>query len=57
MEVIYLDNEKQELEKILKAIEKKPIKKNPFSDLPQEALKEALKTIYEFGEEFDTKEP
>lgn len=47
-------NQQHDLEEILKVIEKKSIRKNPFNDLPQEALKEALKTIYEFSEEIDT---
>jgi hypothetical protein len=44
------------LEILAKDLKKKSeIKNNPFSKLPNESIKEALKLLYEVSEEFDTK--
>ena len=47
-------NEKHDLEEIAKSLERKSkIMQNPFSKLPNEALKKALKLLYEVSEEID----
>jgi hypothetical protein len=49
------DNNSKRLETMVKHLnKKKEIKNNPFSELPHEAIKEALKLLYEASEEFDT---
>ena len=53
MEALNL-NEKHDLEEIAKSLERKSkIMQNPFSKLPNEALKKALKLLYEVSEEID----
>ncbi len=55
LEVFNLSEQKEKLEAIADVLQgKKEIDNNPFALLPKNALKEALKTIYEASEEFDT---
>jgi hypothetical protein len=54
--VLNLENQTPDLEAIAKSLKRKPkIDQNPFSKLPNEALKEALKLLYEVSEEIDPK--
>jgi hypothetical protein len=53
-----LSEHSEKLEAIADVLQaKEEIDNNPFALLPKNALKEALKTIYEFSEEIDTKKP
>jgi len=47
-------NKPHDLEAIAKSLERKTkIEQNPFSKLPNETIKEALKLLYEVSEEID----